>query len=227
MYTQLRQPDLGITYKGGWCLDAVRRAYGIGAKYGTAMADWNSGNKRHEPPPRGFSVPVYFSLGNEPAGHIAISLPDGKVASSTQAGTHKGLYIHPNLNDLIRIYSVANKGCTYLGWSTEVNDVKVIDTGGSTMTITVEDYVSDIMDVIEDNPHYATQKPEAYKNHVAYVKTLDWAGRRAWVKDIMRNNGVLNATQMRQHLEQDKQGFPVDIINKASKYDRIEKICDE
>lgn len=126
-YKQLRTPNLDITYTGGWCLQAVREAFGVAAKYGTAMEDWQSGNQHVGTPPTGIAVPVYFSLGIEPAGHVAISLPDGRVASSTKNGTHKGLYIHPDLQDLVNIYAKYNQGCTYLGWSTEVNDTPVIE----------------------------------------------------------------------------------------------------
>lgn len=125
-YQQITNPNLNITYTGGWCLKAVRDAFGIGARYATATDDWNSGNQHKEQPPGGLSVPVYFSLGTEPAGHVAIHLPDGKVASSTLSGTHKPLYIHPNMADMIRIYAKANRSCTYLGWSEEVNNVPVV-----------------------------------------------------------------------------------------------------
>lgn len=126
---QLIYPNLNIEYRGGWCLDAVRRCFGIAAKYGSATTDWTSGNKRIELPPKGFSVPVYFALGNEPLGHVAISLPDGKVASATLPGTNRPMFIHPNLQDIVNVYAKNNGGCTYLGWSDEVNDTKVIDGG--------------------------------------------------------------------------------------------------
>jgi murein DD-endopeptidase MepM/ murein hydrolase activator NlpD len=75
---------------------------------------------------------------------------------------------------------------------------------GGVDDMTIEDYVADIFDVIEDDPHYSDRRSKEFKAHVDYVRGLDWAGRRAWVKDIMRYNGVLNATYMRQHLEADK-----------------------
>jgi murein DD-endopeptidase MepM/ murein hydrolase activator NlpD len=79
---------------------------------------------------------------------------------------------------------------------------------GGVDDMTIEDYVADIFDVIEDDPHYSDRRSKEFKAHVDYVRGLDWAGRRAWVKDIMRYNGVLNATYMRQHLEANKAATP-------------------
>src|SRR5690242_13305784 len=112
MYQQLKQPNLDITYTGGWCLLAVRQAFSIPIKYASAMQDWRNGNQHLEPPPNGVAVPIYFDIGSTPDGHVAISLGDGRIASSTLAGTHKGLYIHPSLNDLTRTYARYNKSCT-------------------------------------------------------------------------------------------------------------------
>lgn len=138
MWKQLLSPNLAIEYTGGLCLKAVRQAFGINAKHATASDDWESskrlGKSHAEMAPKGFSVPVHFSLGDEPAGHIAIYLPDGRVASSTKSGTHQGLYIHPDIQDLIDIYARYHKSCTYLGWSEVVEDVAVITAqGGDTM----------------------------------------------------------------------------------------------
>ena len=130
--TQLVTPNLQITYTGGWCLKAVADAFGVPwnlpDRYAEALADWNAneGNHPGELPPAGVYVPVYFSLGDVPAGHIAIALPDGRVASSTFPGVHQGLYIHPSLNDLIAMYAPANGGCTYLGWSETVDKLSVV-----------------------------------------------------------------------------------------------------
>jgi hypothetical protein len=145
---QAKTPNLGVTYTGGMCLEAVADAFGTPHVYPSAMADWlsgepagdyGSGHNHHEAPPTGVSVPVYFSLGDEPAGHIAISLPDRRVASSTQNGTHKGLYIHPNMADLIRIYAEYHKTCIYLGWSEGTENTAIVtwtpdtSTGGTDM----------------------------------------------------------------------------------------------
>jgi hypothetical protein len=132
---QLKTPNLNITYTGGMCLKAIEDAFGTAHLYPTASASWaaNEGNHPNENPPTGVYVPIYFSLWKVPAGHIAISLPDGRVASSTQEGVHQGLYIHPNMKDLIMMYAKANGGCAYLGWSERLAGTPIVQ-GGTEMT---------------------------------------------------------------------------------------------
>jgi len=91
------------------------------------MAAWNAEpNKHYDRPPAGLTVPVYLALGNVPAGHVAISLDDGVVASSTQAGVHSTPYYHKNLDDVIAVYGKYNGGATYLGWGEHVGSVQVV-----------------------------------------------------------------------------------------------------
>ena len=130
MWNQLRDAIWRVAYVGGWCLKYVQDAFGTDHPYPSAMAAWNAnygnGNHPNELPPVGKTVAVYFSLGNVPEGHAAISLDDGSVASSTQAGTHPSGYLHPNLQNLIDVYGKYNGGCTYLGWSEYVGTVHVL-----------------------------------------------------------------------------------------------------
>lgn len=81
-----------------------------------------------------------------------------------------------------------------------------VPTGGN-QAMTIDEYVADILDVIPDEPNYRDSKKSAFENHVAYVKTLPWDKRRAWVKGIMRDSGVLNATQMREHRVADEKAL--------------------
>lgn len=182
--TQLRNPNLNITYVGGFCLAAVRDAFGIDSKYTTAMEDWQSGNQHKEAPPTGFAVPIYLSLGKEPAGHIAISLPDGRVASSTQAGTHQGLYIHPNLDDLVRVYAGANGGASYLGWSEEVNDVNVIE-GGSSMN--TRDFVWLVYQTFFPG---VTLTEEQITDHAAYLDSNGTDEKKQWLLQKPEEGGL-------------------------------------
>jgi len=129
MWNQLRDANWKVSYVGGWCLKYVQDAFGTDHPYPSAIDAWNAnygnGNHPNEQPPSK-TVPVYFSLGNVPAGHVAISLDDHTVASSTQAGTHPSGFLHPNLQNLIDIYGKYNGGCTYLGWSEYVGTVHVL-----------------------------------------------------------------------------------------------------
>jgi len=129
-WKQLRDANWRVPYVGGWCLKYVQDAFGTDHPDPDATNAWNDnyGNGNHyDLPPVGKTVPVYFSLGNVPQGHVAISLDDGMVASSTQGGSHPQGYLHPNLNDLIAIYGRYNGGCHYLGWSEFVGTVRVVE----------------------------------------------------------------------------------------------------
>ena len=117
-WIQNKDANWRIPATGGWCLQYVRQAFGQPARYPDATAAWNANDfpRRTGQPPAGITVPVYFSLGSTKQGHVAIRLDDLMVASSTKAGTHPRGYLHPNIQDLIKMYAKYNKGCTYLGW---------------------------------------------------------------------------------------------------------------
>jgi len=134
-YIQVRGADTGITYTGGWCLKAVADAFGTPHIFPTATADWLSGehngdtslgNHNGQTPPDGVQVPVYLSLSKVPAGDVAISLGDGRIAAAAQSGTHKGLYIYGSLQAYINDYSRYNGGATYLGWSEGTENTRVV-----------------------------------------------------------------------------------------------------
>lgn len=225
-WKQLRQPDLGVTYEGGMCLKACREVFGIPAKYGTAMQDWNSGVKYTSAPPPGVAVPVYFSLGTEPAGHIAIHLPNGRVASSTQNGIHKGLYIHPNMADLVRIYAKYNGSCTYLGWSTEVNDTAVVAEQGAAerMSTSTSDYLQHpdrfaekvwvwVLAEALQGVEFGTYSDKAADGHVASV--LAGASRAALVKTFARDAGWRSPEEAKQ-LQQQVDGLTKQLVTNAA-----------
>lgn len=129
-YTQLQDANWRIPYVGGWCLKYVQDAFGTDHPYASATDAWDAnyggGNHPGELPPAGRTVPVYFSLGDVAAGHVAICMDDGTIASSTQSGSHAEGFIHPNLQNLIDVYGKYNGGCTYLGWSEYVGTVRVV-----------------------------------------------------------------------------------------------------
>jgi len=130
MYNQIRDANWRVPCTGGWCLAYVQDAFGTDHVDPDAMTAWNDnygGGNHVSLPPVGRTVPVYFALGNVPEGHVAISLDDGMIASSTRAGTYSEGYLHPNLYDLIAIYGQYNGGCTYLGWSEFVGTTRVVE----------------------------------------------------------------------------------------------------
>jgi hypothetical protein len=126
-YKQDRKPNTGITYTGGWCLSAVQTAYGTDHKYPTAAAWWSAEPHKHNgTPPKGIEVPIFLTIAGVPAGHVAIWLGDGRVASASQPGTHSGLYIHESIAALIQYYSSVYK-LTYVGWGETVGSVRVVE----------------------------------------------------------------------------------------------------
>lgn len=127
MFKQLRDADMTVGYIGGWCLKYVQDAFSTDHIYPTATAAWEGEpNKHFDTPPLGITVPVYLSLGDVPAGHVAIALDDGYIASSTLPGAHDGPYFHKSLDDLIAVYAKYNQGATYLGWGEFVGSVQVV-----------------------------------------------------------------------------------------------------
>lgn len=129
MLKQLKDASMTVGYVGGWCLKYVQDAFGTDHPYPTALSAWNNnygGGNHVGLPPMGVTVPVYFSLGTEPAGHVAIRLDDGMVASSTLSDSHARPYFHKDINDLVAVYGKYNGGCRYLGWSEYVGTVRVV-----------------------------------------------------------------------------------------------------
>jgi len=155
-YTQLYLPDPYIPYVGGLCEGYVEGTaeeatfpykdknnnWTTAGVYPTAIAAWNAGNGNHpnELPPAGLRVALHFALGNNKAGHTALQLEDGRVASSTQAGWHPTGYIHPNLADLIKVYTKANGSCTYLGWTEWIGRKQIVSKGDEMIPDNDNDY---------------------------------------------------------------------------------------
>lgn len=127
-FKQLINPRIsGFRVEGGMCLQAVQNSFNTEHPYATAMAQWNgAGNKYTGKAPDGLAVPVFFSLGGEPAGHVAVMFADGRVGSSTRAGVYQSLYMHPNLDDLIKVYRGVGWNIQYLGWKDTVGTQKVV-----------------------------------------------------------------------------------------------------
>ena len=96
----------------GFCLRNVRLGYGIGSKYDSAWISWQNAPQNGGDIPTGVDVPVYFWWGKY--GHIGVRLADGRFWSDG--------YFYSSLT----AYRVTHPAVIYRGWSTEVNDVTVI-----------------------------------------------------------------------------------------------------
>jgi len=124
-YIQVITPNPDVPCTPGWCLQYVRQAYGLPARYSSATEAWDNSTSQHTD--WDFPdcwVPVWFSLATEPAGHVALRAPDGSVYSSSDANTSTPHH-HPSLDDLISYYAAGNP-LTYLGWTEDVASYPVI-----------------------------------------------------------------------------------------------------
>lgn len=126
MFTQKITPNPNIPCTPGWCLQYVREAFGLPARYGSATEAWQKSPSKHEDwnfPGRW--VPVWFAIDTEPNGHVALLAPDASVYSSSDLTSTP--HHHPNIADLIAYYARwGNMRLTFLGWSEDVAGYPVI-----------------------------------------------------------------------------------------------------
>jgi hypothetical protein len=123
MTTQLITPNPNIPCTPGLCLVYVRETFGIGPKHPTAAAGWRASTTKHTD--KNFPdawVPVWFSLSDEPAGHVALRQPDGSIWSSSHPTSNTPTH-HESLEDILSYYGNRMR---YLGWTEDVEDVPVI-----------------------------------------------------------------------------------------------------
>lgn len=129
-YKQLRDANWRIQYEGGWCLNAVQRAFNTPWSGSSAMDAWHNRTsfKHQGEPPMGITVPVFFDgMNGVPAGHVAVRLDDGMVASSTLDGVHPQMFIHPNIQHLIDTYRRAGYPDFHLvGWTEDLGGVRLV-----------------------------------------------------------------------------------------------------
>lgn len=128
MAKQLVKPNPNIPCKPGWCLQYVREAFGIyPGVYPSATAGWANAQYKHpgELPPRGVWTPVWFYMKDEPLGHVVLSAPDGSIYSTSDPSTVP--HHHPNLADLMGYYAYWGLPLTYLGWSEDIETVRVVE----------------------------------------------------------------------------------------------------
>jgi hypothetical protein len=111
-----------------YCLRNVRLGYGIAPKYDYAWQAWQNSPQYTTPIPKGLEVPVYFSFTatldgvRRNWGHIAVQMANGQVWTD-------GRYYN-SVQDLVSNYLSNGQ---YVGWSTHVNGVQVINNKGELM----------------------------------------------------------------------------------------------
>ncbi len=118
-YRQIKEPNLSIVGREGWCLAYVTEVFGIPGKYPTAISGWENAQHKHTGmPPANVAVPVWFSY-NGPDGHIAAWVP-GKGVYSTSA---RGDKVFSSVEALV---AWMGEGFKYLGWTEDLNGVNVV-----------------------------------------------------------------------------------------------------
>lgn len=116
-------PNVNIACRPGWCEEYTRKAFGQPAKFPTATAAWEGNEDKHPGDRRqpGVAVPVYWSVAGEPAGHVAVWMPDGSVWSASHP-TSTSPVRFANLEAIERYYS-GRLG--YRGWGGFVSHARV------------------------------------------------------------------------------------------------------
>jgi hypothetical protein len=115
--------------------------------YPTATAAWNASTSKHRDRqfPKGVWYPIWFSLSNEPAGHVALVAPDGSVFSTSDLSNTP--HQHLDISDLMNYYARYGMTLSYLGWTEDVAGYPVISPSGlaaqGTTTPVQEDELSD------------------------------------------------------------------------------------
>lgn len=145
---QIITPNPHIPCQPGWCLQYVRQAFGLPAAYPTATAAWEASASKHRDRnfPAGVWHPVWFSLANEPAGHVALRSPSGTVFSTSDLGSVP--HEHLDLSDLMNYYARYDMTLTYLGWTEDVAGYPVLTGGGIAAQGNIKE--GDIFDMATD-----------------------------------------------------------------------------
>ena len=145
---QLITPNPNIPCQPGWCLQYVRQAFGLPARHPTATAAWEASESKHRDRnfPAGVWHPVWFSLANEPAGHVALRSPSGTVFSTSDLGSVP--HEHLDLSDLMNYYARYGMTLTYLGWTEDVAGYAVLAGDGLASQGSIKE--GDILDMATD-----------------------------------------------------------------------------
>ena len=129
-FIQVIAPDPEVPCTPGWCLTYLDdsfdlEAHGKQRNYPTATAAWEASRYKHQDQdfPEGCWVPVWFSLKDVAAGHVALRAPDGSIWSSSHPTSNKPVR-HASLDALYKYYGPGR--LSYLGWTEDLTDILVI-----------------------------------------------------------------------------------------------------
>lgn len=132
-YKQLRHPNLQQTDLTGYCLRFTRNAFGIGSKYEYAWLNWQSSKTRHTDALPNVAVPVWFTWTgtidgiHRNWGDVAIWVPGrGVFGTPLKGGGNSNRW---DASVQARAAAIGG-GAQYVGWTEDINDVKVVEPQG-------------------------------------------------------------------------------------------------
>lgn len=133
--TQLKQPNLTVKGKAGWCLSVAQDVWGVPHWYPKAIDAWNAStafNHPNEQPPSDVSVVVYWTYVENGIqyGHIATFVPGRGVYTSPFNSLH-GAEWYASIQAMTDRIRKIDKNSVYLGWSEVLSNVKLVTAGGS------------------------------------------------------------------------------------------------
>lgn len=169
---QLITPNPNIPCTPGYCLQYVRQAFGLPARYATATAAWEGSNSQHRDRnyPAGVWIPVWYGLDREPAGHVVLLAPDGSVYSTSDNTTTP--HHHPSLADLEDYYAGWGWPLTYRGWTEDVAGFPVVSGAGSINVDSINTPQEDYMPLTQDDANLFVQTLLGAKWNTAPKATL-------------------------------------------------------
>lgn len=109
---------------GGMCLQWSRMAYNVPARYGHARLAWTSARHRHVTSGWGgipLGAPIFMDRSSSRWGHVAIFVGGGQMGTtdSSRSTTH-----------VTNIQNWVNAGWRFLGWTEDLNGVRVLPAPG-------------------------------------------------------------------------------------------------
>ena len=171
------QPNPNITCKPGWCLEYVQNAFKAPVIEPTAISAWEHAQFKHyDLPPMGIAVPIWFSLAYEPAGHVALWMPDGSVYSTSSPTSTKPTH-HSSLQALIDYYASANP-LTYLGWSEDIETLRVVE---EEMLTTANEIYYLRLGIYAEDKKVSDDDPDVGKDYFTVAQSyLDYANKNGF-----------------------------------------------
>lgn len=129
---QIITPNPEIPCTPGLCLVYVRETFDLPAKYPSATASWGASEHKHTDKefPDNVWVPVWYSLADEPNGHVALRQPDGSVWSASHPTNTTPVH-HDSMQDIESYYGGRLK---YLGWTEDLSGEMIIELNGASST---------------------------------------------------------------------------------------------